>query len=311
MSEVEARLGSERAPASSGARPRPSLRPSLVAIGRVLAPRSVLPGFWPTLGFTWLMLAAIVLLPVSALVLKASGLTAAQMWALVSSPRIASALTLSFATALTSALINTLVGTLVAWVLVRYEFFGRGLLDAIVDLPFALPTSVAGIALTYVYSEHGLFGEPLASIGIPVAFTRLGIVVALCFVGMPFVVRTVQPVMQELDPQVEEAAQSLGATESQTFRHVLLPALLPAIATGFALSFARAVGEYGSVLFIAGNMPMKTEIAPLLIVSKLEQFDYAGAAVIGSAMLCTALTILVVVQLLERAVEKRFGGSQS
>jgi sulfate transport system permease protein len=177
-----------------------------------------------------------------------------------------------------------------------------------VDLPFALPTSVAGIALTYVYSEHGVFGSALSAIGVPVAFTRLGIVVALCFVGMPFVVRTVQPVMQELDPQVEEAAQSLGATEGQTFTHVLLPTLLPAIATGFALAFARGVGEYGSVLFIAGNMPMKTEIAPLLIVSKLEQFDYAGAAVIGAAMLCTALTILVLVQLLERAVEKRFGG---
>jgi sulfate transport system permease protein len=241
--------------------------------------------------------------------MKASSLSLGQMWALVSSPRIAAALQLSFATAFSSAAINTLAGTLVAWVLTRYRFFGRGLLDAMVDLPFALPTSVAGIALTSVYAEHGVLGALVAPLGIKVAFTRLGIVIALCFVGMPFVVRTVQPVMQELDPQVEEASQSLGATERQTFVRVLLPSLLPAIATGFALAFARAVGEYGSVLFIAGNMPLKTEIAPLLIVSKLEQFDYAGAAVIGAAMLGTALFILILVQLLERSVEKRFGGT--
>jgi sulfate transport system permease protein len=201
-----------------------------------------------------------------------------------------------------------MVGTLVAWVLARYRFFGRTLVDAIVDLPFALPTSVAGIALTFVYSEHGWLGKHFAAVGMPIAFTRYGIVLALTFVGMPFVVRTVQPVGEELDVQLEEAAQSLGATPIQTFTRVIFPLLAPAVATGFALSFARAVGEYGSVLFIAGNMPMKTEIAPLLIVTKLEQFDYAGAAVIGSAMLLAALVLLLSVQLFERVVEKRLGG---
>jgi sulfate transport system permease protein len=305
MSQASADLGQKVGRPTS----RSTFPPSLAAIGRVLAPRSALPGFAGTLGYTWFFLGLIVLLPVSALLMKASSLSLGQMWALVSSPRIAAALQLSFATAFSSAAINTLAGTLVAWVLTRYRFFGRGLLDAMVDLPFALPTSVAGIALTSVYAEHGALGALVAPLGIKVAFTRLGIVIALCFVGMPFVVRTVQPVMQELDPQVEEASQSLGATERQTFVRVLLPSLLPAIATGFALAFARAVGEYGSVLFIAGNMPLKTEIAPLLIVSKLEQFDYAGAAVIGAAMLGTALFILILVQLLERSVEKRFGGT--
>jgi sulfate transport system permease protein len=218
------------------------------------------------------------------------------------------ALLLSFGAALAAATVNTLVGTLVAWVLARYRFGGRTLLDAIVDLPFALPTSVAGIALTFVYSEHGWVGKYFAEVGLPIAFTRLGIVVALTFVGMPFVVRTVQPVIQELDAQVEEAAASLGATKLQIFTRVIFPLLAPAIATGFALSFARAVGEYGSVLFIAGNMPMKTEIAPLLIVTKLEQFDYAGAAVIGTTMLAVSLAVLLTVQLFERAVERKFGG---
>ncbi|MET0344223.1 MAG: sulfate ABC transporter permease subunit CysT [Polyangiales bacterium] len=290
---------------------RAQKRSSLLPIPRVLLERRVLPGLLPTLGFTWFYLSALVLIPIGALVAKAASLSWSQMLAIVTSERTAAALMLSFGTALGAAVFNTLIGTLVAWVLARYRFAGRTLLDAIVDVPFALPTSVAGIALTFVYSEHGWIGQWFAAVGLPIAFTRAGIVVALTFVGMPFVVRTVQPVIQELDPQLEEAAASLGATKVQTFFKVLLPLLGPAIGAGFALSFARAVGEYGSVLFIAGNMPMKTEIAPLLIVSKLEQFDYAGAAVIGAAMLGVSLTLLLAVQLLERAAEKRFGGDPS
>jgi sulfate/thiosulfate transport system permease protein len=276
-----------------------------------LGKRRVLPGLIPTLGFTWFYLSALVLLPIAALILKASSLSWAQMLHIITAPRTAAALGLSFGASFAAAILNTLVGTLVAWVLARYRFPGRTLLDAIVDLPFALPTSVAGIALTYVYSDHGWIGAWFSSVGLPIAFTRIGIVVALTFVGMPFVVRTVQPVVQELDGQLEEAAASLGATKLQTFFRVILPLLGPAIGAGFALSFARAVGEYGSVLFIAGNMPMKTEIAPLLIVSKLEQFDYAGAAVIGATMLAVALALLLTVQLLERQVESRFGGDPS
>lgn len=292
---------------------RPQKRVSLIPapLARVLWKPRVLPGLLPTLGFTWLYLAAIVLIPIAALVLRASSLSLSEMLGVISAPRTAAALTLSFGAALVAALFNTLGGTLVAWVLARYQFYGRSLLDAIVDLPFALPTSVAGIALTFVYSPNGWLGKYFAAVGVPVAFTRLGIVVALSFVGMPFVVRTVQPVIQELDFGLEEAASSLGATRWQTFVRVILPTIVPAIATGFALSFARGVGEYGSVLFIAGNMPLKTEIAPLLIVTKLEQFDYAGAAVIGASMLLASLIILLTVQLFERAVYKKLGGEQS
>ena len=287
-----------------------SKRPSsIIPLPRFLAERRVLPGLLPTLGFTWFYLSVIVLIPVGALLWRASALSLAEMWSIVTGPRTLAALTLSFGAALAAAALNTLTGTLVAWVLARYRFLGRTLLDALVDLPFALPTSVAGIALTYVYSEHGWLGKHFAAVGIPVAFTRFGIVLALTFVGMPFVVRTVQPVIEELDAQLEEAAQSLGATKLQTFSRVIFPLLAPAVATGFALSFARAVGEYGSVLFIAGNMPMKTEIAPLLIVTKLEQFDYAGAAVIGAAMLLVALVLLLSVQLFERVIEKKLGGA--
>jgi len=290
---------------------RPARRTSLLPLARVLWRPRVLPGLLPTLGFTWLYLGAIVLLPIGALILKASSLSAAEIAAVISAPRTFASLSLSFGAALAAGVINTFAGTLIAWVLARYQFPGRSLLDAVVDLPFALPTSVAGIALTFVYSEHGWLGEHFAAIGLPVAFTRLGIVVALCFVGMPFVVRTVQPVIQELDGQLEEAAASLGATQLQTFLRVILPTIVPAVATGFALSFARAVGEYGSVLFIAGNMPLKTEIAPLLIVTKLEQFDYAGAAVIGAAMLAASLVVLMSVQLFERAFYRKLGGEQS
>lgn len=290
---------------------RPAKRASLLPLARILWRPRVLPGLLPTLGFTWLYLGAIVLIPIGALVLKASSLSAAEIAAVLSAPRTFASLSLSFGAALAAAVLNTFAGTLIAWVLARYQFPGRSLLDAVVDLPFALPTSVAGIALTFVYSEHGWIGEYFSAIGLPVAFTRLGIVVALSFVGMPFVVRTVQPVIQELDGQLEEAAASLGATQLQTFLRVILPTIVPAIATGFALSFARSVGEYGSVLFIAGNMPLKTEIAPLLIVTKLEQFDYAGAALIGAAMLAASLVILMGVQLFERALFRKLGGEQS
>jgi sulfate transport system permease protein len=290
---------------------RPAKRASLLPLARVLWRPRVLPGLLPTLGFTWLYLGAVVLIPIGALLLKASSLSAAEIFAVISAPRTFAALSLSFGAALAAAILNTFTGTLIAWVLARYQFPGRSLLDAVVDLPFALPTSVAGIALTFVYSEHGWIGEYFASIGLTIAFTRIGIVVALSFVGMPFVVRTVQPVIQELDAGLEEAAASLGATRLQSFLRVILPTIVPAIATGFALSFARSVGEYGSVLFIAGNMPLKTEIAPLLIVTKLEQFDYAGAAVIGASMLAASLVILLSVQLFERAVFRKLGGEQS
>jgi sulfate transport system permease protein len=290
---------------------RSAKRASLLPLARVLWRPRVLPGLLPTLGFTWLYLGAMVLIPIGALVLKASSLSAAQIAAVIFAPRTFASLSLSFGASFAASVVNTLAGTLIAWVLARYEFRGRALLDAVVDLPFALPTSVAGIALTFVYSEHGWIGQYFASIGLPVAFTRIGIVVALSFVGMPFVVRTVQPVLQELDGGLEEAAASLGATQLQTFLRVILPTIVPAIATGFALSFARCVGEYGSVLFIAGNMPLKTEIAPLLIVTKLEQFDYAGAAVIGATMLLASLIVLMSVQLFERAVFRKLGGEQS
>jgi sulfate transport system permease protein len=292
---------------------RPAKRASLfpATLARVLGRPRVLPGLLPTLGFTWFYLSALVLIPIAALFLKASTLSLSQIVGIVSAPRTAASLSLSFGASLISAVINTFAGTLVAWVLARYKFFGRSLLDAVVDVPFALPTSVAGIALTYVYSPKGVIGAHFSEVGLPIAFTRIGIVVALTFVGMPFVVRTVQPVIQELDVGLEEAAHSLGATQFQTFYRVILPTIIPAIATGFALSFARAVGEYGSVLFIAGNMPLKTEIAPLLIVTKLEQFDYAGAAVIGAAMLLASLAILFSVQLFERAVFRKIGGEKS
>jgi sulfate transport system permease protein len=290
---------------------RPAKRASLLPLARVLWRPRVLPGLLPSLGFTWLYLGAVVLIPIGALLLKASSLSAAEISAVISAPRTFASLSLSFGAALVAAILNTFTGTLIAWVLARYQFPGRSLLDAVVDLPFALPTSVAGIALTFVYSENGWIGQYFAAIGLPIAFTRIGIVVALSFVGMPFVVRTVQPVIQELDGQLEEAAASLGATQLQSFLRVILPTIVPAIATGFALSFARSVGEYGSVLFIAGNMPLKTEIAPLLIVTKLEQFDYAGAAVIGASMLAASLVILLGVQLFERAVFRKLGGEQS
>jgi len=262
--------------------------------------RGVLPGFGLSLGYTVLYVGLLVLLPLSAMIIKASSLGPSEFWVKVTDDRALAAYRLSFGAAFAGSLLNAVFGVLVAWVLVRYRFPGRGIVDALVDLPFALPTAVAGIALTTVYAEHGVLGEQLAKLGIKVAFTPLGVTMALTFIGIPFVVRTVQPVLEEIDPDVEEAAAVLGATRFQTFRRVIFPALLPATLTGFALAFARSLGEYGSVVFISGNMPMRTEITPLLIVTKLEQYDYAGATAIAAVMLLASFGMLLLVNLLER-----------
>jgi sulfate/thiosulfate transport system permease protein len=265
-----------------------------------LKTRGVLPGFGLSLGYTVLYVGLLVLLPLSAMVIKASSLGPSEFWLKVTDERALAAYRLSFGSAFVGSLLNAVFGVLVAWVLVRYRFPGRGIVDALVDLPFALPTAVAGIALTTVYAEHGVLGEQLAKLGVKVAFTPLGVTMALTFIGIPFVVRTVQPVLEEIDPDVEEAAAVLGATRFQTFRRVIFPALLPATLTGFALAFARSLGEYGSVVFISGNMPMRTEITPLLIVTKLEQYDYAGATAIAAVMLLASFGMLLLVNLLER-----------
>jgi sulfate transport system permease protein len=265
-----------------------------------LGRRGVLPGFGLSLGYTVLYLGLLVLLPLSALVVRTSSLGLGELFRVVTEPRALAAYKLSFLASLAGASVNAVFGVVVAWVLVRYEFPGRRVVDALVDLPFALPTAVAGIALTTVYSESGVFGSFLARLGIKVAFAPLGVAVALTFVGIPFVVRTVQPVLEELDDDVEEAALLLGASRWQTFTRVLFPAVLPALLTGFALAMARALGEYGSVVFISGNMPMRTEITPLLIVTKLEQYDYAGATAIASVMLGASFLMLLAVNLLER-----------
>ncbi len=261
---------------------------------------SVLPGFGPALGFTLAYLSLIVLIPLAALVLRPWELGFAGFVAAVTEPRVVAALRLSFGASLIAAVINAVFGLIVAWILVRYRFPGKRVLDALVDLPFALPTAVAGVALTALYAPNGWIGSLLQPLGIQVAFTPLGIVAALTFIGLPFVVRTVQPVLQDLDRDVEEAAASLGASRLQTMVRIILPTILPALLTGFALALARAVGEYGSVIFIAGNMPMVSEIAPLLIVIKLEQYDYAGAAAVGVAMLIIAFAMLLVLNLLQR-----------
>jgi sulfate/thiosulfate transport system permease protein len=265
-----------------------------------LKTRGVLPGFGLSLGYTVLYVGLLVLLPLSAMIIKASSLGPREFWTKVTDDRALAAYQLSFGSAFVGSMLNAVFGVLVAWVLVRYRFPGRSIVDALVDLPFALPTAVAGIALTTVYAEHGVLGEQLAKIGVKVAFTPLGVTMALTFIGIPFVVRTVQPVLEEIDPDVEEAAQVLGATRFQTFRRIIFPALLPATLTGFALAFARSLGEYGSVVFISGNMPMRTEITPLLIVTKLEQYDYAGATAIAAVMLLASFAMLLLVNLLER-----------
>ncbi|HEX5066592.1 MAG TPA: sulfate ABC transporter permease subunit CysT [Myxococcota bacterium] len=257
--------------------------------------RSALPGFGPALGFTLFYLSLIVLIPLAALGVKTASFGWDALWTTVTSPRVLASYRISFGTAFAAACTNAVLGLLVAWVLVRYRFPGRALADALVDLPFALPTAVAGITLTTLLAKNGWVGRYLEPLGIQVAFTPLGISVALVFIGLPFVVRSVQPVLEDLEVELEEAAAILGANRWQTFRRVLFPALTPAVLTGFALAFARGVGEYGSVVFISGNMPMKTEIAPLLIVTRLEQYDYAGATAIAVAMLVVSLLMLVAI----------------
>ena len=258
-----------------------------------------LPGFGLSVGMTIAYLSLLVLIPLSTIFVKSLGFGWESFWHSATSPRVMASYKVTLLTSLASAVANAVFGLLVAWVLVRYRFPGRKLLDAMIDLPFALPTAVAGIALTTLYARNGWLGSRLEPLGITVAYTELGIIVALIFIGMPFVVRTVQPVLQDLEAEIEEAAASLGATRWQTFHRVLLPALGPALLTGFALSFARAVGEYGSVVFISGNMPMRTEIAPLLIMTKLEQFDYPGATAIAVVMLVTSFGLLLAINLLQ------------
>ncbi|HIJ88808.1 MAG TPA: sulfate ABC transporter permease subunit CysT [Desulfuromonadales bacterium] len=261
---------------------------------------NVLPGFGPTLGFTVFYLSLIVLIPLSALVFRTMGLTWGEFLATVTAPRVMASYKVTFGAAIIAAVINAVFGVLVAWVLVRYRFPGRRFIDALVDLPFALPTAVAGITLATIYSPNGWVGRYLEPLGIKVAFTPLGIVLAMTFIGLPFVVRTVQPVVEEIEVELEEAATCLGANRWQTLKLVIFPMLLPSILTGFALSFARAVGEYGSLIFIAGNMPMVSEITPLLIITKLEQFDYQGATAIACVMLLASFSMLLIINLLQK-----------
>ena len=265
-----------------------------------LKQRSIIPGFGLALGYTLFYLCLIVLIPLSATFLKTSKLTWHQFLHVALSPRAIASYRLSFGGSLIAAFINLFLGVLVAWVLVRYEFPARKLFDSLVDLPFALPTAVGGIALTTIYAPNGWLGRPFAALGIHTAYSQLGVVIAMTFIGLPFVVRTVQPVLEDLDKELEEAAASLGAGRWLTFRHVLLPSILPAALTGFALAFARAVGEYGSVIFIAGNMPMRTEITPLLIITKLQEYDYTGATAIAVVMLVASFVLLLAVNGLQR-----------
>jgi sulfate transport system permease protein len=264
-----------------------------------LKKRSVLPGFGLTLGYTLLYLSLIVLIPLAALFAKSASLPLAQFWQTVTEPRVLAAYRLTFGASLIGAAINAVFGFVVAWTLVRYRFPGRKLLDSLVDLPFALPTAVSGIALTAIFAKTGWLGQFLEPLGIKAAFSQLGVTIALTFIGLPFVVRTLQPALEELDGETEEAAASLGANRWQSFWRVILPTLLPALLTGFALAFARALGEYGSVVFIAGNMPLKTEIASLMILIKLDQYDYAGATAIASVMLVASFTILLAINALQ------------
>ncbi|MDB4273573.1 sulfate ABC transporter permease subunit CysT [bacterium] len=278
-----------------------------VARGWRLKKPSVIPGFGLTLGFTVTYLTLIILIPLAGVVWRTSELSFGQFTAIATDPRTVNALRVSFGASLVAAVVNVVFGTVVAWVLVRYRFPGRRIVDAAVDLPFALPTAVAGIALAAIYAPKGWIGQLLAPLGIKVAFTPLGIVVALVFIGLPFVVRTVQPVMEEIDREVEEAAATLGANRFQTISRVLLPGLAPALLTGFALAFARAVGEYGSVIFIAGNIPYVSEIAPLLIVIRLEEYNYAGATAIAAIMLVISFAMLFVINLIQAWSRRRYG----
>lgn len=266
---------------------------------------SVIPGFGITLGYTLTVLSLIVLLPLAALVLRASGLGVSGIWEVATDPRVASALRVSFGVSLLAALTASIFGFIVAWVLTRYEFPGRKIVDAVVDLPFALPTAVAGIALAALYAPNGLVGAQLAKLGIEAAYTPLGIFIAMVFIGLPFAVRTVQPLIVEIDKEIEEASATLGAGRWHTLLKVVLPPLIPAVLTGFALAFARGVGEYGSIIFIAGNLPYVSEIAPLLIIIKLEEFDYTGATAIGSIMLLTSFAMLLVINLAQSWSRRR------
>ncbi|HEY1615243.1 MAG TPA: sulfate ABC transporter permease subunit CysT [Rhizomicrobium sp.] len=267
--------------------------------------KNALPGFGLTLGFTVFYLSIVVLVPLSALLIRPWSLGLGGFWTAITQPRVLHALALSFGAAAVAALINSVIGLLVAWVLVRYRFPFKRLIDALVDLPFALPTAVAGIALSTLYAHNGWLGAPLAMLGVKVAYTPLGVVMALIFIGLPFVVRTLEPVLADLGRDAEEAAATLGATRAQSFRRVVFPALAPALLTGTALAFARAVGEYGSVIFIAGNIPMRSEIAPLLIIIKLEEYDYAGAASIGVVMLALSFLMLFALNGLQAWMAKR------
>ncbi len=270
--------------------------------------RSVIPGFGLTLGFTLVYLSLLVLIPLAGVFFKSAGLGWQGYWNVVSSPRVLHALQLSFGAALIAALINAVFGTLVAWVFVRYRFAGKRFFDAVIDLPFALPTAVAGIALTALYAGNGWIGQFLEPLGIKVAYSPLGVIVACTFISLPFVVRTVQPVLEDAEKELEEAAASLGANRWQTITRVILPTVLPAMLTGFALAFARGVGEYGSIIFIAGNLPMVSEIAPLLIIIKLEEFDYAGATAVASSMLILSFTLLLAINALQAWTRRRQGG---
>lgn len=277
--------------------PRPSAPPRF----------RVLPGFRLTLGYTLAYLSLLVLIPLAAVFLKTAELSFAEFRDIVTAPRMVASYKLSFGMSLLAAAINAVFGLLLAWALVRYSFPGKKLIDALVDLPFALPTAVAGIALTALYAKNGWIGQFLEPLGVQVAFKPLGVLVALVFIGLPFVVRTVQPILEDLDTELEEAAASLGAQRGQAFRHVILPIAFPALLTGFALAFARAVGEYGSVIFIAGNLPMVSEITPLMIITKLEQYDYTGATAIATVMLALSFALLLLINGLQAWTSKRTG----
>ncbi|MEQ2525911.1 sulfate ABC transporter permease subunit CysT [Robertmurraya yapensis] len=270
-----------------------------------IKPQRVLPGFGLSMGYTIIYLSLIILIPITVLFLKASTLSLSDIWQTVTDDRVVASYKLTFYSSFVAAVVNAVFGTLIAWVLVKYQFPGKKIIDALVDLPFALPTAVAGIALTTIYAPNGWIGQLFEPMGVRIAFTPIGIMIALTFIGLPFVVRTVQPVLQDFDRQYEEAASTLGANSIQIFFKIILPTLFPAILTGFALAFARALGEYGSVVFISGNMPMKTEIVPLLIVTKLEQFDYAGAAAIASVMLIFSFILLFAINFWQWRISKK------
>jgi len=271
---------------------------------------SVLPGFGLTLGFAGIFLTAIVLIPMAALVIKGASLPLTEFWRIATEPRALASYRLTFGASLIAASVNAVFGFIIAWTLVRYEFPGRRIVDAIIDLPFALPTAVSGIALATVFAPSGWIGQWLEPLGIQVAYTWIGVVVALTLIGVPFVVRSVQPALEEVDVALEEAAESLGASRWLVFRRVILPTVLPSLATGFTLALARAVGEYGSVIFIAGNLPLRTEITPLLIVIKLEQYDYVGAAALGLVMLCVSFVMLFTINAINAWRVRRIAGAR-